>query len=387
LECIQEEIKNSNKINKTLTDRNNELDNKLSELTISLEKKNFVNNLFVYLDYGDKTQLTACLNKMKFNIVKSGNNTIDFKIPFSLHGSQYNDYKSRNFIINFDPRDISTRDGFVTIINTKNNIEGFYQDTAQDTAVDPINSLFSKYLDLYLNDTNLTVAAFINRDNNKESIKNIDLNTYNEKIDDNLAKNKITDSDTITFFKSFITDLISSIGTTDISPVTTPSASTNTITDNTPTVITPTDDTLTDNTSSDVAPYSSNAAPYSSNAAPYSSNVSPLATLSTQQNTTQGSIYFSQDLINNLIKDKKSCLYVKFWLASFNFAENKIISVNDKKGPYKQINFVGNPKIIIYIPPYVINDKKHNDSNRKKVITSLIQENENICDIYINISY
>jgi hypothetical protein len=88
----------------------------------SLEKKNQVNNLFVYLDYGDQKQLTTCLNKMKFNIVKSGNNTNNFKIPFDIHGSQYNYYKSRNFIINFDPRDISTRDGFITIINTKNNI-------------------------------------------------------------------------------------------------------------------------------------------------------------------------------------------------------------------------------------------------------------------------
>ena len=86
-----------------------------------------------------------------------------------------------------------------------------------------------------------------------------------------------------------------------------------------------------------------------------------------------------------MITNKKSCLYVKFWLTTFNFIDNKLVSVNDRKGPYKQIDFVGNPKIIIYIPPYVINNK--NDINRKNSITSLIQENENICDIYINISY
>jgi hypothetical protein len=45
-----------------------------------------------------------------------------------MHGLQYNDFISRNFIISFDPRNYSTRDGFITIINTKNNIEKFQND-------------------------------------------------------------------------------------------------------------------------------------------------------------------------------------------------------------------------------------------------------------------
>ena len=101
-----------------------------------------------------------------------------------------------------------------------------------------------------------------------------------------------------------------------------------------------------------------------------------------------GSIYFNSTLLNKLYNNKRNCLKIKFWLVSFNFQNTKIINIKDKKGPYRYINYVGNPLIIIYIPPYVINDKQYiNDPFRKKIMTSLIQENPNICDIYINISY
>jgi hypothetical protein len=315
----------------------------------SLEKKNQVNNLFVYLDYGDQKKLTTCLNKMKFNIVKSGNNTKDFKIPFDIHGSQYNDYKSRNFIINFDPRDISTRDGFITIINTKNNIEGFYEDASPDYFV----NLYNKF-----KNSKLSLKDYF-KDNIKD-FKLADLNDYNLKLND--LSGSFTPEispDDLTGFVDFIaklTDIAKSDDIPDDIPVTT-------------SVDKPDDKPVT---TPDVVTPNVTTAPQSS--AP-----------TLQLKTPKGEISFSKDLINKLIKTKKSCLYVKFWLASFNFIDDKVISVNDKKGPYKQIDFVGNPKIIIYIPPYVINNK--NDINRKNAITSLVQENENICDVYINISY
>ena len=333
----------------------------------SLEKKNKVNNLFVYLDYGDKEQLTTCLNKMKFNIVKSANNTKNFKIPFSFHGSQYNDYKSRNFIINFDPRDISTRDGFITIINTKNNIEGFYQETpVVETNDDKINNLFSDYMTAA---DSLSEALVKKTPDEINNIKKIDLtkfkNETGELSDSNINKYIETNSFTDMNFPSYINQLSEYLKSNVATPV----------------VATPADTPVVDTPVATPTLYSSDAAPYSSNAAPITQAVTP----NKQINTPKGSISFSNDLINSLITSKKSCLYVKFWLTTFNFIDNKLVSVNDRKGPYKQIDFVGNPKIIIYIPPYVKNNK--NDINRKNAITSLIQENENICDIYINISY
>ena len=93
---------------------------------------------------------------------------------------------------------------------------------------------------------------------------------------------------------------------------------------------------------------------------------------------------FSSKLINKIKQQKRNCLYVNFWLTSFNFKNTKIFEIKDTKGPYKQINFVGNPKIIIYIPPYLL---KNDIIERKKSMTSYYQKNENICDIYISIIY
>jgi len=199
-------------------------------------QQNNINNLFVYFDYGNKPEeLTQCLNKMTFNIVKSGNTKKEFLLPFSVHGTQYNDTISKDFIINFDPRDISPRDGFITIINTQ--------------------------------ETNI------------------------------LSSSSIYDPTT---------------------------------------------------------------------------------------NENYGSINFNTKILENIEKHKRNCLTINFWLVSFNFQNNTIININDKKGPYKYIKYIGNPKIIIYIPPYIL---KNDDKTRKKSISSVYQTNENECDIYVNINY
>ena len=93
---------------------------------------------------------------------------------------------------------------------------------------------------------------------------------------------------------------------------------------------------------------------------------------------------FNTKLIYKIKEQKRDCLYVNFWLTSFNFKNPKIIDIKEKKGPYKHINFIGNPKIIIYIPPY---SSKTDDTIRKKSISSYYQTNENVCDIYISVIY
>lgn len=181
-----------------------------------------VNNLYIYLDYGSSANLNTCLNKMKFYFQKSGNNTLDFKLPHNMHGTEYNDNVSRNFIINFNPRDISFRDGFITIIKTDNT------------------------------DTNLL-----------------------------------------------------------------------------------------------------------------------------------GNVSFSDELLTSLKTQKRDCLYVRFWTVEFNFKDNKLISMVNKNGPYKYINYLGNPKIIIYIPPY----KDAQDKNFNSLVNTYFQQSENTCDVYVNLSY
>ena len=94
------------------------------------------------------------------------------------------------------------------------------------------------------------------------------------------------------------------------------------------------------------------------------------------------------------------CLYIKFWLASFNFIDNQIVSIDNRQGPYKSINFIGNPKIIIYIPRFnTYQKKKTNETNKEyKIYENIINDikndikndtinDKNVCDIYINISY
>jgi hypothetical protein len=93
---------------------------------------------------------------------------------------------------------------------------------------------------------------------------------------------------------------------------------------------------------------------------------------------------FNSKLLYTLKQQKSNCLYINFWLTSFNFKNEKIIEIKEKKGPYKQINFVGNPKLIIYIPPYLL---KNDIDERVNSIRSYYQTNENVCDIYISVIY
>ena len=116
----------------------------------NISKKNLVNKLYVFFYYENKKDTETCLNKMFFSNVNSGNKTLDFLLPFTMHGTQYNDYKSRNFIINFDPREISSRDGFLTIINTKRSIEKF-----QET-----KTLFEKFIEWKSKNNNGTIIDY-----------------------------------------------------------------------------------------------------------------------------------------------------------------------------------------------------------------------------------
>lgn len=281
-------------------------------------QKNNVNNLFVYFDYGNKKELNNCLNKMTFNIVKSGNNKKKFLLPFSIHGTQYNDTISKDFIINFDPRDISSRDGFITIINTQKQNEYFEESI----------SLFDKFKKWKIINKEGTTREFILKNN----ISNIEI----MKFITNYIPTKLYTKNIDVFAYE-----LSNIYTNNLDQV-----SSSRVPDQYALYMPPTDD------------------------------------LNLDEN--QGSIYFNIDLVNKIIKYKRQCLTVKFWLVSFNFQNNKIINIKDKKGPYRYINYIGNPKIILYIPPYVL---KNDELIRKKSISSFYQTNKNECDIYVSIYY
>ncbi len=269
-----------------------------------ISQQNSINNLYVYFDYGNYQDLKTCLNKMKFNAVNSGNRTKNFLLPFTMHGTQFNDKVSKNFIINFDPIEISSKDGFITIINTQTNIEKFEENVS-------LYNLFLKF--------NGTVTDFIiNKKITNNEIQNY-LNNYkpNEK--------ETTNEDLFAFELS--------------------------------------------NTA-------------------LNSTIFVSASSENFQNTNLqeevGSVSFNPKLSSSIFKLKRRCFLVKFWLVSFNFQNNKIIDIKNKKGPYRFINFMGNPKIIIYIPPYLL---KTDDEIYKKSLTSYYQTNENECNIYVSITY
>jgi len=106
---------------------------------------------------------------------------------------------------------------------------------------------------------------------------------------------------------------------------------------------------------------------------------------------------FNETILKNL-KAKLICLKVKFWLTALNLTSNgEIIDKSKIQGPYSDINFFGNPKIIIYIPSYIFpnNDKildkeMTNDELKIKNIESKninYQTDTNICNIYVNFIY
>jgi hypothetical protein len=104
-------------------------------------------------------------------------------------------------------------------------------------------------------------------------------------------------------------------------------------------------------------------------------------------------ITFDNAIINKL-KRLNQCLNVRFFLASLYFSsDTTIIDSTTIKGPYKMINFSNCPKkVLVYIPPYILDDSNLMSSNeliiRKNEFSEKnFQTDYNICDIYINIIY
>lgn len=104
-------------------------------------------------------------------------------------------------------------------------------------------------------------------------------------------------------------------------------------------------------------------------------------------------IYFDNQIIMKLEKQNK-CLNIRFWLASLYFSsDKKIIDSKTIKGPYNSINFSNSPKkVLVYIPPYIVNNSKIMSSTEVQIRKNEFSEKNfqtdyNICDIYINIIY
>lgn len=112
--------------------------------------------------------------------------------------------------------------------------------------------------------------------------------------------------------------------------------------------------------------------------------------------STLGSITFSNNIIQAINK-KKLCFYIKFWLADINFnSSTNFIDKKTQKGPYKSLLFSGNPKIIIFIPPYIFPKGDKKDMTTQEInYRSLeyvnngkdFQTNPTVCNIYVNIIY
>jgi hypothetical protein len=88
-------------------------------LPCDISKLDKVINVYIYFDYGltpDKTN--KCLGKLKLprdfsDAVKA------FYIKENHNGFIFDNYTTRTIIIDFDPRDLIGRNGFITVINTK----------------------------------------------------------------------------------------------------------------------------------------------------------------------------------------------------------------------------------------------------------------------------
>ena len=89
-------------------------------LPCNISKLNKITNVYVYIDNGLTPDATnKCLGKLKLShnysdAVKA------FYIKENHNGFIFENYISRSIIIDFDPRDVLGRNGFITIINTLN---------------------------------------------------------------------------------------------------------------------------------------------------------------------------------------------------------------------------------------------------------------------------
>jgi len=88
-----------------------------------ISKLSQVKNVYIYLDYGLTPDITnKCLGKLKLTKRTAGNTSRESKIELkeNHHGFIFNT-KLRTIIIDFDPRNIIGRNGFLTILNIQKN--------------------------------------------------------------------------------------------------------------------------------------------------------------------------------------------------------------------------------------------------------------------------
>ena len=84
--------------------------------------------------------------------------------------------------------------------------------------------------------------------------------------------------------------------------------------------------------------------------------------------------------VNTILKKKKLPeISFNFYITVIDLSAIVKIDPNMRFGPYSKINFYGNPKIIIHVPPLI---NKPNIS-----LPYIYQSNPNVCDIYVNLVY
>ena len=100
----------------------------------------------------------------------------------------------------------------------------------------------------------------------------------------------------------------------------------------------------------------------------FNSNSYPSSSI--QMNSETGVLTFDVKSLPPKIKHN-------FYITSINLNNStNRINKNKRLGPYEKINFIGNPVIIIYVPPYLAQNSNNNDS-----------QDSNDYDIYVNTFY
>lgn len=116
--------------------------------------------------------------------------------------------------------------------------------------------------------------------------------------------------------------------------------------------------------------------------------------------TTTGSIIIDNLIISNNLK-KKNCILYNFYITDIQLSSflpwiNDIVKINNTappinsldpskiSGPYSSIKYYGTPKIVIYIPPFILNNNQYSSN---PIYYRNFQNNPNVCNIFVNLIY
>ena len=115
---------------------------------------------------------------------------------------------------------------------------------------------------------------------------------------------------------------------------------------------------------------------------------------------TTGSITIDKSVISTNLT-KKKCILYNFYITDIQLSSflpwiNEIVKINDTgipinsldpskiSGPYSSIIYYGSPKIVIYIPPFILNNNQYSSN---PIYYRNFQNNKDVCNIFVNLIY